>query len=115
MSAASEAQQVERIGRMLAAICAILIIVLPIALAAFWALADAARLALHSNLPPDALHASLLPWQRVAGGLLAGVPLALLMLGLWQARRCFALFADGQVFNAESVRCLRSFAGWVTA
>src|SRR4051812_8353068 len=94
-AAISEAQHIKRISRLLAAFCVTLIIVLPIALAVYWALADADRLAVLGNLSPSALHAPLLAWQRAAGGLLAGVPLALLMLGLWQARRCFALFAAG--------------------
>jgi hypothetical protein len=114
-NATFEAQRIARISRLLAAFCLFLIIVLPVTLAAYWALADAAQLALRGNLSPSAMQAPVQTWQRVVGGLLAEVPLALLLLGVWQARRCFALFAAGQVFTAEAVRCLRRFAGWVMA
>lgn len=42
-----------------------------------------------------------------------GVPLALLLTGVNQARRCFVLFAQGRVFTAQATDLLRRFAGWV--
>lgn len=109
----SDAHRIARISRLLAGFCLFLIIVLPIALAGYWAWGDLAELAQRGNLSPAAIQAPVQAWQRVVGGLLGAVPLVFLLLGLWQARRCFTLFAAGQVFTAESVRCLRRFAAWV--
>jgi hypothetical protein len=102
-------------SRMLAAACMILIVLLPIGVAVYWALATNAALAIRVGLPPDAILGSLLPWQRVAGGLLTELPLVLLLMGLWEARRCFLLFAAGRIFTSETVLCLKRFAGWTMA
>jgi hypothetical protein len=96
-------------SRMLAAVCLVLIVLLPVGVALYWALA------VRVNLPADAIRVVLLPWQRVAGGVLAELPLVLLLMGLWQARKCFLLFAAGKVFTSETVTCLKRFAGWTMA
>ena len=100
---------------MLATACLALILVLPIGVLAFWLLTDASQVVLQANLPADAVQASLELWQRIAGALITEASLALLLLGLWEARKCFNLFATGQVFTARAVRCLRRFAGWTMA
>jgi hypothetical protein len=102
-------------SRMLAAVCLVLIVLLPVGVALYWALATNAALAVRVNLPADAIRVVLLPWQRVAGGVLAELPLVLLLMGLWQARKCFLLFAAGKVFTSETVTCLKRFAGWTMA
>jgi hypothetical protein len=107
--------RIQSLSRLLAAACSLLVAALPIAVFAYWLLADAAELAMRANLSSLAIQAPLQTWQRVAGALITQVPLALLLLGLWQARKCFKLFAEGQVFTAQAVSLLRRFAGWVAA
>ena len=106
-------QRIRRISRWMVLACWALLITLPLALVAYWAMASEAMLAGHANLPAQAVAAPLALWQRVAGGVVMGVPLTLLLVGVWQARRCFTLFASGQVFTRQTTELLRRFAGWV--
>ncbi|MGM9426173.1 DUF2975 domain-containing protein [Hydrogenophaga sp. MI9] len=106
-------QRVRRISRWMVAACWALLVGLPLALVFYWATASDAMLASHANLPPPLIQGPLAPWQRVAAGAVMGVPLALLLAGVWQARRCFAMFAQGQVFTLQATVLLRRFAGWV--
>lgn len=105
-------QRIQRLSRILAVSCLLLITLLPIAVAIYWSVADAGALAVRANLPPGAIQGSLLTWQRIVGGLISEGPLALLLVGVWEARKCFKLFSAGQIFTTESVRYLRRFAGW---
>lgn len=109
------AQRIRNLSRLLAATCSLLIVALPIAVAVYSLLADAAELAMRANLSSLAIQTPLQTWQRAACALITQVPLALLLLGLWQARKCFRLFAAGQVFTEQAVSFLRRFAGWVAA
>jgi len=110
---AQSLQRVRRISRWMVAACWGLLVVLPLALFFYWATASDTLLASHANLPPQVIQAPLALWQRVAAGAVMGVPLALLLMGVWQARRCFAMFAQGQVFTLQATALLRRFAGWV--
>lgn len=114
-SANQNAKRIRSLSRLLAATCSLLIVALPIAVGIYWLLADAAELAIRANLSSLAIQAPLQTWQRVAGALITQVPLTLLLLGLWQARKCFRLFAAGEVFTAQAVNFLRRFAGWVAS
>jgi Protein of unknown function (DUF2975) len=109
------AQRIRRISLGMVWACWALIVLLPVALVVYWATAADATLAAQGNLLPAAMLAPLQLWQRVAAARVTAVPLALLLMGLWQAKRCFALFAQGKVFTAQAVDCLRRFAGWVAA
>ncbi|MFP8779010.1 DUF2975 domain-containing protein [Hydrogenophaga sp. RWCD_12] len=104
---------VRRISRWMVAACRVLLVGLPLALVFYWATASEVMLAGHANLPPQAIQGPLALWQRVAAGAVTGVPLVLLLMGVWQARRCFAMFAQGKVFTLQATSLLRRFAGWV--
>ena len=106
-------QRVRRISRWMVAACWVLLVGLPLALVFYWSTASEAMLAGHANLPPQLVQGPLALWQRVAAGAVMGVPLVLLLTGVWQARRCFAMFAQGQVFTLQATSLLRRFAGWV--
>ncbi len=106
-------QRVRRISRWMVAACWALLIVLPLALVLYWATASEAVLAGHANLPAQAIQGPIAMWQRIAAGAVMGVPLALLLAGVWQARRCFGMFARGQVFTLQATALLGRFAGWV--
>jgi hypothetical protein len=108
-------RHVRRTSRFMVWACWALILLLPAALALYWAVASGEQLAGHTNLPASAIGAPLLPWQRLAGALVMGLPLALLLVGLWQAKRCFEQFAQGRVFTEQATDLLRRFAGWVAA
>ena len=102
-----------RISRAMVGACWLILLLLPLALVGYWASASDAVLAGHAHLPAEVLQGPLSPWQRWAAGAVMGVPLALLLTGVWQARRCFEMFAQGQVFTAQATHLLRRFAGWV--
>ena len=106
-------RRIQRLSKWLASACLALIVVLPIAVMIYWAVADPTELAARGNLATGAIQTPLFVWQRIAGAAVTEIPLALLMVGLCQARECFKLFAAGHVFTADAVRCLRQFAGWV--
>ena len=107
--------RIKRLSQRLSVSCLLLIIALPILVAVYWALADARTLAQGANMPFDAVKVSLTTWQRLAGGLITEASLALLLIGLWEARKCFKLFSAGQIFTSETVFCLKHFAAWVSA
>lgn len=106
-------QRVRRISRWMVAACWALLITLPLALVVYWATASEAQLASHANLPAQVVAGPLALWQRVAGAVVTALPLGLLLVGVWQARRCFGMFAQGQVFTLQATALLGRFAGWV--
>ncbi len=108
-------RHVRRTGRLMVWACWAFIVLLPVTLVVYWSVAGDGLLAGHANLPASAIMALLQPWQRLAGAVVMAVPLALLLMGLWQAKRCFELFAQGQVFTQQATALLRRFAGWVAA
>ena len=107
------AQRVRRISRWMVAACWALLVTLPLALVVYWATASEAQLAGHANLPVQAVAGPLALWQRIAGAVVTALPLGLLLAGVWQARRCFGMFAQGQVFTLQATALLGRFAGWV--
>lgn len=109
----SSLQRVRRISRWMERACWLLLLGLPLALVGYWATASDAALAAHVQLAPPALQGPLATWQRVASGGVMAIPLGLLLTGVWQARRCFAMFARGQVFTRQATVLLGHFAGWV--
>jgi Protein of unknown function (DUF2975) len=115
INSAFERHSMQRISGWLASTCLLLIVVLPLLVFYYWAVADTGLLAVHANMLPSLIQAPLQDWQRVAGALITCLPVALMMRGLWEARLCFKQFAAGQVFTAQAVRQLRSFAGWIMA
>jgi hypothetical protein len=102
--------RIQRLSRMVAIACIVVIFLLPIALLIFWATAEVSTLARLAHLQTAAIQSSVQPWQRTVCALVSGLPLALLMLGLWEARQCFARFARGDFFNTDAVSRLRRFA-----
>lgn len=106
---------IRHLCRGLSIVCLALIATLPLAVAALCWQGDAAALATYAHLLPDAPHAPLAIWQRLACGTLAEGSLALLLAALWHAHRGFVLFLDGRQFSAEAVLRLQRFAGWMLA
>jgi hypothetical protein len=108
-------QRIRRTSRTMVWVCMAIIVLLPIALVDYWATANAVDMAVHGNLPTSALQAPLLAWKRVAAAAATAVPLAMLLLGVWQVKLCFEQFAQGSVFTAQATAHLRRFAGWAAA
>ncbi len=106
---------VRRISRWMVWACRVLLVGLPAALVVYWVVADQDWLAVHAHLSASQVTGPLQLWQRVAAAAAMAIPLGLLLAGLWQAQRCFAQFAEGQVFTSEATRLLQRFAGWVAA
>jgi hypothetical protein len=94
-------------------VCWALVVLLPLAWLWHWITDDAAQLALQAQLPVGTIQLGLLPWQRAAAALVNAVPLACVLLGVWQVKQCFAAFAHGQIFTAHATAHLRRFAGWI--
>ena len=109
------AARIRRLSKVLAASCLILIVTLPVVVALYWAWADPGNLATRANLATDAIRTPIQPWQRFAGGALTELSLALLLMGVWEARKCFRLFTTGRIFTSEAVRGLSRFAAWALA
>ena len=108
--------RIRRISHWLGWACMALMVVLPLTLVIFLLTADVTELAKMGGLSGDAIQQPLLlVWQRWLAGCVACVPLAMLLLGLWQARCCFDLFAQGHVFTGRATHHLRRFAAWIGA
>lgn len=107
--------RIRRVSRFLEITCLLLIVALPLIVAAYWGMTDAKTLAVRANLSPDAMLSALQPWQRLAAGVMAEIPLCLLLTGVWYARKCFRLFASGHHFTADATLCLYRFSGWAMA
>ena len=105
--------RIRRNSRWMAWACVAIIMALPVALATYWSTVTSAELAVQGTLPSLLIQQPLLAWQRLAAGLTMGVPLALMLAGVWQARCCFAHFAQGLVFTAQVARYLRNAAGFM--
>jgi len=108
-------QRIRKISRLMLLACWVMMLLLPVLLVFYWATTSAPGLARQGNLLPGAIQAPLEIWQRVVAGAVTAIPLALLLLGIWQAKCCFEQFANGDVFTAQATRQLRSFSGWVAA
>jgi hypothetical protein len=108
-------QRIRRVSRLMAWACLALIVVLPLALVYYWMITSTPELAASGNLAPRSIAFPLQLWQRVAAAAITGVPLGLLLMGLYQARLCFVQFEQGDVFSALATARLRRFAGWVAA
>jgi hypothetical protein len=108
-------RRVRRIGAAMVWACRGLTLVMPLAWLAFWFWAGPESLAAQAHLSASSLMVPLQTWQRVASALVMALPLGLLLMGIGQARRCFGLFAQGEVFSSQTTSLLRRFAGWVAA
>jgi Protein of unknown function (DUF2975) len=115
VNAAFDRHAMQRVSGWLARACLLLILVLPIVVLYFWAVANTAMLAIHAQMLPALIEAPVTDWQRLAGALVTCLPVSLMVRGLWEARLCFKQFAAGHVFTAQAVQRLRSFAGWIMA
>ena len=63
-----------------------------------------------ANLEPFAIDGALPYWQRAGGFLIAMLPTAAALYGLFALRRLFRLYAEGQVFSPANTRAFRRFA-----
>lgn len=113
VNSAFDRHAMQRISAYLAWACLLLIVGLPLLVASYWAVADTGLLAVRANMLPLSIQAPVQDWQRVVGALLTGIPVALMLRGVWEARLCFKQFAVGKVFTAEAVQQLRKFAAWI--
>lgn len=106
-------KRITHISRAMAWLCLALIGLLPPGLALYWLVASPADLGFHAGLPAEAIAQPLLAWQRGLGLGVTLLPLLMLLRGVWMARRCFQLFAQGEVFSTQTIRYLRLFAAWM--
>lgn len=107
--------RVRRISAAMVWACRALMLLMPLALVGFWLWAEPERLAAQANLSAPLMMAPLQTWQRMGSALAMALPLGLLLVGVAQAKKCFVLFAQGEVFSSQTTALLRQFAGWVAA
>ena len=115
LAADVNSRRLQRISSTLALACLVLIVVLPPVYTWFWVTASPGQLATRVNLSAAMVQGPLMLWQRVVGGVISTIPLGLFLAGLWQARKCFGLFAGGHVFTHLAVEALKRFAMLVAA
>ncbi len=108
-------QFTRRLSQVMAGFCLIVIAISPIGALLYWSVTDTGDIARYANLSPSEIQVTLAIWQRVAAGAISGIPLVLLLVGLWQAYRFFTLFSTGQVFSTRAAHYLSRFAWWSLA
>lgn len=108
-------QRIRNLSQCMVLACEVLMVLMPAAWFWHWLTAAAPELAMQASLPPSAITNGFLPWQRMAAAAVNAVPLACVLVGVWQVKRCFAAFAQGHIFTAQTTAHLRRFAGWVAA
>ena len=108
-------QRIRRISRWMVLACQALLVLMPVAWLWYWVVTAAPELALRANLSASAIQLPLQTWQRVAAAGVSAVPLVLVLIGVWQVKRCFEAFAQGQLFTSHTTTHLRRFSAWVAA
>lgn len=102
--------RVAQVSRTMKTLCTLALFGIPLGLAIGWATFD------HwAAGHPDLAHLGPLPDPMpepvlVAGFLTSMIPGSIALFALWQLRSLFGLYAQGQIFTAANVLCLRHFA-----
>jgi hypothetical protein len=112
MTNSPELKKIRSSSKKLAFLCLCALIVLPTLVPFVW-LGDTSALAQRANIAPSAIQNPIQNWQRIAGILLTEIPVILMCLGLWQVRKCFQGFAQGEVFTQDASVHLRKFSIWM--
>lgn len=113
--AATRSRRLERLRRLssaMAVLCTVIAVLLVGLMVLYWAKTPPEELLSALGIAGTIAAADEL-WLRVAGGAIALIPLAALILGLTAARNCFLALAGGEVFSQSVVRGLRGFAFWL--
>ena len=61
-----------------------------------------------SNLPIQIVYLGF--WNKLLGAVISAIPVGLLMYGVWQLRKLFAQFRQGQLFSESGASHLHAFA-----
>lgn len=102
-------RRIPALSKAMAALCSLTALLLAPGLVAYWLMTPADALLRDAGLP--GLTGSGIGWStRIAGIAISAAPLACLIWGLMQARRCFSAFAGGRFFTVDAVYGLRGFA-----
>lgn len=109
--------RIRRLSRILAVACVATSVLLTIAVLFYWLTTPTHELLFTQAGATSAKTqtAELGLAIRLSAFLISMVPLGALIYGLMQARHCFAAFAAGLIFSAETAGWLRNFAVAVTA
>jgi DUF2975 family protein len=102
-------QRVRALSRAMAVLCVVTSVVLGAGLLVYWLVTPVETVFLDARLPGGPL--SEMGWGiRFAAIMISATPLACLVWGLMQARRCFLEFTEGRFFTLEVIHGLRGFA-----
>ena len=102
--------RIRRLSRILAMACTATSILLKVALLVYWTVTPTPALLSAQAVVSRGYTIELGFTIRALAFLISMVPLGALIYGLMQARHCFAAFAAGRIFSAESSGRLRNFA-----
>jgi hypothetical protein len=105
-------QKIRRASKKLDLLCLLALFVLPTLVPFVW-MSDTSALAQLANLAPSSIQNPIQSWQRVAGILFTEIPVTLMCVGLWQARKCFQEFSKGEIFTDKAAVYLKKFSVWM--
>jgi hypothetical protein len=94
--ASTQARRIRVISQRLAKACLAMILLAPLIVPLYWMTAEINQLAVRVQLPVNVFEQGLSLWQRLIGAFITEIPVVLMLIGLWRARRCFQIFASGR-------------------
>ena len=102
--------RIRRVSRVMQSVCSLILIAVPLTLALVWSnfesLAPLSEVFGKMPIQPD----SLTRLNLLLGFLISLAGAAIVLYGVARLRRLFMLYGQGQVFTAETARCIRGFA-----
>ncbi len=99
--------RIRSVSRNFKVLCTALMALLPLFLAAYWALLNELPRSMLEPLPV-APSGALGPGLRLLGFLATMIPCGVLLYALWRLRRLFSLYMAGRIFGPENVACYRA-------
>lgn len=106
---AVRAHRLRSVSRWMAHACLLASVLCAVALAIYWFATPQHDLLTAAQISFPSLR-EVTFGMRIAAFAISMVPLAVLIWGLLNARRCFALFSQGRIFTAEAVDGFRRFS-----
>ena len=102
--------RIQRISRIMRHACTLMAVAIPIVLAVMWATFESWAPTHPELINIRPLPSSVPATTLVLGFLISMIPGGLTIYAVWRLRTLFGLYAQGMIFTAANIRCLRSFA-----
>lgn len=101
-------QKIRRTSLIFHKLITMLMVLLPTTVLLMWAFVDLKTLELGWS---EAEIGPLTVFERIAAAALSTLPLSITLIALFNLRRLFGLYAQGNIFETANVRCFRNM-GW---